>query len=349
MSSPVEFCRDILPEVSRTFALNIPVLPSPLDEVVTIAYLLCRIADTVEDEAAVGVAERRALLAELARLSRLEKGFEERARAFEKNAARSLRPSAPPSEVKLLANTTGVLLALAQMPSWTWPHISRCVVEMTEGMAEMAEDLGERRAPMGLRDTEATLQYCYYVAGTVGVMLTGLFSEFSPKVKARKDVLAPRAAAFGRALQLTNIIKDMREDRLRGFCWLPRTMMAQHGLTAETLLDPDKRAQALALLDDLVDLARGETLAALEYTLALPADLPGLRLFCLWPLFFAVLTLAVLKGNPAVFESDGVKISRETVQRVMALTHEHVGDDAALRSLFEEYSGRLSRAEEVSC
>src|SRR5512147_1483877 len=101
MSSPVEFCRDILPEVSRTFALNIPVLPSPLDEVVTIAYLLCRIADTVEDEAAVGVAERRALLAELARLSRLEKGFEERARAFEKNAARSLRPSAPPSEVKL--------------------------------------------------------------------------------------------------------------------------------------------------------------------------------------------------------------------------------------------------------
>ena len=45
------FCRTQLPRVSRTFALNIPLLPAPLDLAVTVAYLLCRIADTVEDEA----------------------------------------------------------------------------------------------------------------------------------------------------------------------------------------------------------------------------------------------------------------------------------------------------------
>ena len=43
----------LLPGVSRTFALTIPQLPEPLREVVTNAYLLCRIADTIEDDAAL--------------------------------------------------------------------------------------------------------------------------------------------------------------------------------------------------------------------------------------------------------------------------------------------------------
>ena len=40
----------ILPHVSRTFALTIPQLPARLRVAVTNAYLLCRIADTIEDE-----------------------------------------------------------------------------------------------------------------------------------------------------------------------------------------------------------------------------------------------------------------------------------------------------------
>ena len=43
----------ILQEVSRTFALTIPQLPSGLRDVVGNAYLLCRIADTIEDEPAL--------------------------------------------------------------------------------------------------------------------------------------------------------------------------------------------------------------------------------------------------------------------------------------------------------
>jgi len=39
----------ILPHVSRTFALTIPQLPPRLRIAVTNAYLLCRIADTIED------------------------------------------------------------------------------------------------------------------------------------------------------------------------------------------------------------------------------------------------------------------------------------------------------------
>ncbi|HYW52220.1 MAG TPA: squalene/phytoene synthase family protein, partial [Gemmatimonadaceae bacterium] len=43
------WCRDLLPRVSRTFALSVRVLPGELGRAVLAAYLLCRIADTIED------------------------------------------------------------------------------------------------------------------------------------------------------------------------------------------------------------------------------------------------------------------------------------------------------------
>src|ERR1035437_11185821 len=52
----------ILPHVSRTFALTIPQLPPALRAAVTSAYLLCRIADTIEDEPALSAPETLAFL-----------------------------------------------------------------------------------------------------------------------------------------------------------------------------------------------------------------------------------------------------------------------------------------------
>ena len=49
----LEYQARILPGVSRTFALTIPVLPGRLAEVVTNAYLLCWLADTIEDDVAL--------------------------------------------------------------------------------------------------------------------------------------------------------------------------------------------------------------------------------------------------------------------------------------------------------
>ena len=52
----------ILPHVSRTFALTIPQLPAALRVPVTNAYLLCRIADTIEDGTTSSAAARLGLL-----------------------------------------------------------------------------------------------------------------------------------------------------------------------------------------------------------------------------------------------------------------------------------------------
>ncbi|MDP7111678.1 MAG: squalene/phytoene synthase family protein, partial [Myxococcota bacterium] len=51
-------CIELLPRVSRTFALSIEALPEPLRRAVRAAYLLCRIVDTIEDDPALRAAER---------------------------------------------------------------------------------------------------------------------------------------------------------------------------------------------------------------------------------------------------------------------------------------------------
>src|SRR5204862_7276690 len=48
-AADLEYCRRVLPLVSRTFAANIGVLRGPMADAVTVAYLLCRTADALED------------------------------------------------------------------------------------------------------------------------------------------------------------------------------------------------------------------------------------------------------------------------------------------------------------
>ena len=329
-----EFCRDLLPEVSRTFALNIPILPAPLELVVTVAYLLCRMADTLEDESGGETFTRDELLSELARLVDLPEGWQVRVRAFAERAAGALRVEAPPAEVKLVRESPRLFESFAALMPTARPHIARCVKTMSEGMREVMKTVDAQQGPQGLDDLEATRTYCYFVAGTVGEMLTGLFTDASRGAAEKAPELKARAAAFGRALQLTNILRDVREDLDRGSCWLPRTVMRAHGLTADTLLRPEYRERAVAVLDELLDEARKDSDIALEYALALPKDVPGMRLFCLYPLFFSAATLALLRGNANVFEPAPVKLARERIFQIMHLTHERVDSDDALRELY---------------
>ena len=53
------------------------------------------------------------------------------------------------------------------------------------------------------------------------------------------------------------------------------------GSTANTLLRPEHRERAVAVLDALLDEARKDSDTALEYALALPKEVPACRLFCL--------------------------------------------------------------------
>jgi phytoene synthase len=88
--------------------------------------------------------------------------------------------------------------------------------------------------------------YCARVAGAVGHLSVRAFGDDSPA--------ADRvAAALGRALQLTNILRDLTEDAARGRLYLPRELLAAHGIAAS---DPAAVLQDKALPLVCRDLAR---------------------------------------------------------------------------------------------
>lgn len=81
----------------------------------------------------------------------------------------------------------------------------------------MAMDLTVARYP----NYQALDQYCYRVAGVVGLMMTHIFGY-------RDSLCFSQAIALGRAMQLTNILRDIREDLDRGRLYLPQDELARY-------------------------------------------------------------------------------------------------------------------------
>eukprot|EP00897_Mesotaenium_endlicherianum_P010517 jgi/Mesen1/9494/ME000063S08944 len=79
-------------------------------------------------------------------------------------------------------------------------------------------------------------EYCYNVAGTVGLMSVPVMG-ISPHSKASVESVYDAALALGIANQLTNILRDVGEDSRRGRVYLPQDELAQFGLSEEDIFE----------------------------------------------------------------------------------------------------------------
>jgi farnesyl-diphosphate farnesyltransferase len=215
--------------------------------------------------------------------------------------------------------------------------LERCVLIMSRGMAEF-----QQNATLdGLEDLPHLDRYCYHVAGVVGEMLTELFCDYSPEIDKNRQSLAELAVSFGQGLQMTNILKDVWDDRRRGACWLPRQVFREAGFDLRELR-PGLRDEAFTRgMEELIAIARCHLEDALAYTLLVPKDETGIRRFCLWALGMAVLTLRKIHGRPDFSAGDQVKISRRSVKATIMITSLTVRSDAMLQFLFDSFTRGL--------
>jgi len=212
-----ELLGDLLVKTSRTFALSIPVLAEPTRREVTVAYLLFRIADTLEDATAWAPPRKLAELAAFAALLRSEP--ESDADAL---AARWVEtpPLENPGYRELLAELPSVLGSFEQLSREAREEIRAHTLRTVERMAAFVERSGEDDQ-LELRDVSELRDYCYAVAGIVGEMLTELFLIGCPGLNGIAAALRERAPRFGEALQLVNILKDSAADAQEGRLYLP--------------------------------------------------------------------------------------------------------------------------------
>lgn len=317
----------ILQGVSRTFALTIPQLPESLRRVIGNAYLLCRITDTIEDDNALTTEQTRQLTDMFAEVVHGAASAEE----FAQTLYPLLSSHTIPAEHDLIKNTAAVIRITHSFNTTQRMALERCVRIMAKGMA----DYQETESLNGLKDLAAMNQYCYYVAGVVGEMLTELFCDYSADIGVHKARLMKLSVSFGQGLQMTNILKDIWDDRKRGACWLPQDILQKHGFDIDRLQpgmsDPDFQAG----LAELIGIAKNHLHNALTYTCLIPAHEKGIRRFCLWALGMAILTLNKINEQRDFSDGTQVKITRRSVKATIVTTSLFAGQDWALRLLFK--------------
>jgi farnesyl-diphosphate farnesyltransferase len=172
------------------------------------------------------------------------------------------------------------------------------------------------------------------VAGVVGEMLTELFCDYSPEIARERPALSARAASFAQGLQMTNILKDVWEDRSRGACWLPQDVFARHGVILAQVSSEPFDPRFGAGFRELIGVAHAHLRNALDYTLLIPSHESGIRRFCLWAIGLAVLTLRKIERNPRFTAGAEVKVSRSAVAMTRLFTDAAGRSDRMLRSLF---------------
>ena len=308
----------LLRGISRSFYLTLRVLPRDLRGPVGLAYLLARAADTIADSRLVDADLRLDCLLKFRDqitgpsdpriLREIEDAVSGRQdESFERELLRVL-----PQAFSLLEATWGPDREM----------VRRVVVTLTQGMefdlrTFPAEDSGRVAA---LPDFTALDGYTYLVAGCVGDFWTRI-SVAHTSALARWDVegMADAGIRFGKALQLTNVLRDVPGDLRLGRCYLPRSWLASAGLGPCELLDPNASLAAREALFTGVELALGHFSAAEEYILAIPRRCLRLRLAALWPVLIGLATLALLVRNEEWLDPlNQSRVDRSWVYRMMA-------------------------------
>ena len=324
----------ILAQVSRTFALTIPQLPPPLYQVVGNAYLLCRIADTIEDEPALSCQQKTEFAAHFVQAT----AGEQDANELSHRLLPLLSSASSASEKDLIAHLPQVIRLLRHFTPAQQTAVLRCLQIMSTGMAEFQR----HKSRCGLKSTQELDRYCYHVAGVVGEMLTDLFCDHLPVLAPQKERLRQLAISFGQGLQMTNILKDLWEDWQRGACWLPQDIFTPHGFALQDL-DPQHYYPAFGEgLAQLITIACNHLSLALEYVLLIPPTEKGIRRFCLWALAMAVLTLRRIDQRRDFTSGKQVKISRRSVKIIILASNVLTSQDEALRFLFKRFTRCLT-------
>jgi len=294
---------DMLRSVSRTFALSIERLPSGLRDIVGTAYLLFRVSDCLEDNQSLVSGHKAELLRIWARVL-----ADSMPVSSLTNEILHLDKDDP--EVYVAQHADEILEGLRRFPRPIQDIITTHVNETSLGMARWQENGPD------VRDEAEMDDYMHQVAGRVGYLMTDLFAWYSPVIRERREKLLPSARHFGLALQTVNIIRGLRKDYERGWVYVPRSFYEPLGLTRDDLFATENSVKVLRLIDRLADKAETHLQYGLEYILSLPKWLHGIRLACMWPLLFAVRTLAVSRNNINVV-LDEIKITRGDVKKIV--------------------------------
>jgi 15-cis-phytoene synthase len=210
-------CRGITRAQAKNFYYGFLVLPKRKRQALCAVYAFMRRCDDIADDPSLSLRERRA---------KLDTWMD----AF--HASQSGQPTDDP-----------VLLALVDAQRRF--HIPLGLLDQLAFGTAMDVDESQEQVPQrpiqyaSFQDLE---RYCYNVASVVGLVCIRIFGYTDPAAE-------PLAERCGLAFQLTNIVRDVKEDAALGRVYLPQQDLEEFGLTAGELAGNPDPARIRPLLE----------------------------------------------------------------------------------------------------
>lgn len=306
MASKAEHYQTHLDRVSRSFAFCIRQLPAPLREWVGLSYLLCRLVDTIEDSAWPN------LETQLKNFERFDHALlsPEGVKELE-GWERGFAPDIPEGERLLLADASRLLNDYHRFPPQIGGILRELVYSMSQGMQHFCRlrSGGE----LYLKTLAEVNQYCFFVAGVVGELLTKLMAKMDPRVDLSQSTLV-KAHHFGLFLQKVNLLKDQVWDEKVGRHLVPSREQVEKS-------------------------AQENSLHAFEFLAGLPLVQREFRRFCAWSLFLGMESLAVARNS--MREMQVLKVDRQHTEVLLQDVERRLEDNGLLRELFQSLCQKL--------
>ena len=331
----------LLNKVSRTFALNIQVLPLTLKQPILLAYLFCRIADTLEDSIELSVNQKQQLISSFSSL-------------FSKESFTEFKDFLPSHwadnqnwENLLTYHCETLFKLYSCFPRTVQKIIATHVQIMCGGMKKFLAPNSDTKTSHGftsrylIQNNRELDEYCYFVAGVVGKMLCALFFKQSLWINnSIYKKMMIRANSFGLGLQLTNILKDIYSDKDRHIMFLPHSLLKQNQLTLDSIYTSQSSMKMRLVLRPLIQQTLQHLEEAVEYCCLLPRWSFRIRLFCLWPLFMALETLLLI-AERGHYLANPVKISRKAVKNILSTTSYLFWNNYYLKKQFQNKKDKI--------
>ena len=318
------WCHEAVQGVSRTFALTVDVLEEPMASQICVGYLLCRVADTVEDAGHIPPDAQSDVLRTYRRA--IDPDDETDIGEF-REAVDEWLPAERDDDWTVVAEAPTVAATFEELDPEAQAAIVPPVLEMVDGMA-MFVDRHATEGGLRIDDRDELEQYCYYAAGTVGNLITNLLTR-GDVAEERAERLRETAEEFGLLLQLVNVSKDVYDDYTEeNNVYLPAEWLEAEGVDQERVVHPENRESSARVVDRTADYARSFLDDAQAYLETMPLSNGNTMEAWTVPYLLAVGTLRELGSRPEdALTETGVKVSRQEVFAVMSAASD-VGRDS---------------------
>ncbi|MBI4028014.1 MAG: squalene/phytoene synthase family protein [Verrucomicrobia bacterium] len=336
---------NLLRDVSRSFYLTLRALPSAIRPQIGLAYLLARAADTIADTELLRRVERLERLLQFRNCLNREAPTSTETMVGTLPGSEGMDAAGTQAERRLLRRLPECLEMLRSLSQEDQARVAEVVTRLTIGMELDLRRFSGSGNLEALKTFQELEDYTYHVAGCVGPFWTKMCMAHLPAFAAwDSDRMCELGIRFGKALQWTNVLRDIPRDLRNGRCYLPSEDLASIGLTPADLRHPSAFPRLRSLYHRHLDHALDHYRSAWEYTMAVPKACPRVRLACVWPIWIGLETLAILRQSENPLDSARrIRITRLRIYAIMFRSFVSVRSDTLLnrhqQSLMKAASG----------